>query len=105
MPAPPPPQRKRKRKRRRDRRPSHDERQILDWADDHFRRTGDWPRKTSGIVRAVLGETWNAVHLALYWGRRGLPGGTSLAQLLAEKRGYRNHLALPPFTEEKILAW
>ena len=32
---------------------------------------------------------------ALDLGLRGLPGGSSLAQLLAEKRGVRNMMALP----------
>src|SRR5436309_357023 len=38
-------------------------------------------------------------------GLRGLPGGSSLARLLAERRGVRNHLALPKMTIAGILAW
>jgi hypothetical protein len=34
-----------------------------------------------------------------------LPGGSSLPQVLAQKRGVRNHLALPPFRIKEILAW
>src|SRR5207253_2267884 len=34
-----------------------------------------------------------------------LKGVTSLARLLAERRGKRNHLHLPPLSYKKILAW
>src|SRR5262249_6645494 len=36
---------------------------------------------------------------------QGLTGGSSLAQLLAERRGVRNHLRLPRLTVEQIAAW
>jgi hypothetical protein len=35
---------------------------------------------------APLKETWNAVNLALYHGRRGLPAGDSLSRLLDRHR-------------------
>jgi hypothetical protein len=57
--------------------------QILAWADDHLRRTGRYPTAESGPVWGAPGETWKAVHLALAQGLRGLPGGSSLARLLA----------------------
>jgi hypothetical protein len=34
-----------------------------------------------------------------------LPGGSSLPQLLAQKRGVRNHRALPPFRIKDTLTW
>jgi hypothetical protein len=37
-------------------------------------------------VLGAPGETWAIVAGALFKGRRGLPGGSSLAKLLAEKR-------------------
>src|SRR5436190_22672706 len=43
--------------------------------------------KTSGPVTETLQETWCGVNLALRRGGRGLPGGTTLAQLLLDKRG------------------
>lgn len=79
--------------------------QILGWADAHHARTGKWPTAGSGRVAGVSGETWSAVAAALETGCRGLPDGGSLAKLLAEHRGVRNHMALPPFTVEQILAW
>lgn len=79
--------------------------QIVAWADAHHARTGKWPTAGSGRVEDVNGETWSAVAAALETGCRGLPGGDSLAKLLAEHRGVRNHMALPPFTVEQILAW
>jgi hypothetical protein len=78
---------------------------ILAWADDHFRRTGDWPNQDSGPVLAAPGETWKAIHLALHRGTRGLAAGVTLAQLLARERGVRNKKDLPDLTEDGILAW
>jgi len=43
--------------------------------------------------------------MALLKGSRGLPGGSSLAQLLAEERGVRNRKRLPKLTVELILEW
>jgi hypothetical protein len=60
---------------------------ILSWADDHFRRTGRWPTRRDGPVRAAPGETWEAMHSALAVGRRGLPRGSSLKGLLTHRRG------------------
>ena len=45
------------------------------------------------------------MHTALHKGQRGLPGGSTLARLLAEHRGVRNHLRLPPLKVRQILAW
>ncbi len=78
---------------------------ILAWADAHQSRTGAWPTATSGRIRTAPGETWKAVNAALREGGRGLAGGSSLAQLLAEHRGVPNRADLPPFSVEQILAW
>jgi hypothetical protein len=79
--------------------------QILAWADAFHKRTGRWPTARSGPIPGAGGETWLAVHEALYEGLRGLPGGSSLARLLEQHRGVRNIHALPPPTERKILRW
>jgi hypothetical protein len=79
--------------------------QILSWADAHHERTGTWPKRTSGPIADASGETWAAVEAALEAGNRGLPGGSSLAQLLQERRGVRNRARLPRLTTKKILAW
>jgi hypothetical protein len=79
--------------------------QILAWADAHHQRTGNWPGSYSGPVRDAQGENWTALNQALATGVRGLPGGTSLASLLAEHRGKRKRTAPPPLTEEQILRW
>ena len=50
-------------------------------------------------------ETWSAINNALFQGLRGLPGGNSLAKLLEEERGIRNHGNLPELTIDQILAW
>jgi hypothetical protein len=57
--------------------------QILTWADEHYRRTGRWPNRRNH-VRRVPGATWGAINHALCDGYHGLPGGTSLRQLLVK---------------------
>jgi hypothetical protein len=79
--------------------------QILAWADAHRERTGQWPTLLSGPILEAPGETWHAVHAALSNGKRGLPGGSSLARLLAAERGVRNIHDLSDLTGEQILRW
>ena len=55
---------------------------ILNWAKAHHAATGQWPKPISGTVCDSPSNTWNAVQQALYKGLRGLPGGTSLPELL-----------------------
>jgi hypothetical protein len=78
---------------------------ILAWADEHRRRTGKWPNTVTGAVHGAPGETWSGIDTALKLGRRGLPGGSTLLQLLAEKRGVRNPRRLPPLTHDQIIRW
>jgi hypothetical protein len=80
--------------------------QILAWCDAHYARTGSWPR-TSTADRTELPPELNLrkVDNALRLGLRTLPGGSSLAQLLAEHRGVRNRQDLPPLTRDAVLAW
>lgn len=79
--------------------------QILVWADAHHERTGRWPATESGSIAEAPSETWCAVNAALQNGGRGLPGGSSLARMLATHRGRRNHQALPKLRPKRILAW
>jgi hypothetical protein len=58
--------------------------QILRWADAHHCATGRWPTVRSGPVQDVPGESWQNIDRSLEQGRRGLPGGTTLARLLNE---------------------
>ena len=46
---------------------------------------------------------WHSVDMALRYGKRGLPGGSSLFQLLARCRGLSR--ARPRFTVAQTLAW
>jgi hypothetical protein len=78
---------------------------VLAWARAHHDRTGAWPSGNSGSIPDAPGETWKGVDLALRWGYRGLPGGISLAQLLARKLGVRNRTNLPPLTTAQIVTW
>ncbi|QEL18611.1 hypothetical protein [Limnoglobus roseus] len=79
--------------------------QILTWADAHHTRSGEWPIYSAGSIPAVKGETWSAVDHSLRIGRRGLPGGSSLAQLLEAQRGVRNVQAVPDLTVRQVLGW
>jgi hypothetical protein len=81
------------------------EAQILAWADDHQRRTGDYPKHLDGPILCAPGESWMATELALVRGLRGLPGGDSLAKLLARCRGKRNKSALPSLMVQEIKSW
>src|SRR5262249_4887644 len=83
----------------------HSEEQILAWADAFHERTGRWPTASHGAIDDEPGETWCAVNAALGTGHRGLPGGSSLARLLIEKRGRRSVGHAPPLTIPQILAW
>ena len=79
--------------------------QVLEWADAYHRGTGRWPHEDSGSVDDAPGETWNAVEAALRNGSRGFPGGSSIARLLAKRRGVRNCQNLPRLIIPQILAW
>jgi hypothetical protein len=79
--------------------------QILAWADAYLAREGRWPRIRSGPVAEAPEETWKQIHEALRQGSRGLPGGSSLARLLAKHRGVPNAKALPRWPPAQILAW
>ncbi len=81
------------------------EKRILKWADDHFNRTGRWPVTLSGRLREVPNEDWAAIDMALRDGRRGLPGGSSLARLLDEHRRRAIGARAPRLTAKQIMAW
>jgi hypothetical protein len=86
-------------------RPRLTEQQILAWADAFHARTGHWPRADVAPIAEAPGETWCAVDDSLRAGLRGLQGGSSLAKLLATRRGVRHPKQLPRLTVGRILAW
>ena len=79
--------------------------QILAWADIYYEETGKWPVGDGGHIRQTVDDTWESVDRALLLGFRSLPRGGSLARLLAQHRGRRNHKALPKYTIRHILEW
>jgi phage-related protein len=79
--------------------------QIKTWAEAHKTRTGRWPTVHSGRIQDAPGESWAAVHGALDSGLRGLPGGDSLARLLARECGRRNLADVPRLTLAGIRRW
>jgi hypothetical protein len=78
---------------------------VLAWADAHKGRAGRWPTADSGPVACAPGQTWGAVNRALMRGSRGLPGGSSLARLLAQRRGKPQRAWAPELREGQVLAW
>ncbi len=78
--------------------------QILAWADEVYARTGKYPTNKSDRV-AGTEETWKRLDDALKKGLRGLPSGSSLAKLLKEHRGKRNHMDLAPIAIPQVLDW
>ncbi|MFL5241022.1 MAG: DEAD/DEAH box helicase family protein [Gemmataceae bacterium] len=73
---------------------------ICERAKFHRARTGNWPNSKSGKLLNASGETWANINARLHQGGRGLPGGSSLIQLLEKSFGVRNTLNLPRITEE-----
>ena len=71
--------------------------QILQWADAHHRRSGQWPTFASGSIVDAPNETWARINGALKLGRRGLAGGSSLTRLLAHGAGCGTSLACLPY--------
>jgi hypothetical protein len=78
---------------------------ILKWADEHFARTGKWPIVLSGRIHKHPQETWAAINEALRHGRRGLPGQSTLTQLLTEQRGVKYNPFVAQLSVRQILAW
>ncbi|MCH8823557.1 MAG: hypothetical protein IH984_08630 [Planctomycetes bacterium] len=80
--------------------------QILQWADAHNIRTGKWPISRSGPIYEQPERTWEAINSALAKGGCNLPGGDSLAQVLARRRGVKfTRRSWPELTRAQILKW
>lgn len=79
--------------------------EIVIWARSHFQLTGRFPTRSSGPAALANGETWESIDLALRKGGRGLPGGSSLAKLLAKQLGVRNRTNRPKLRVKDILTW
>jgi hypothetical protein len=78
--------------------------QVLAWADAYHGRTGEWPTARSGPVPEAPGCTWAGLNRALQVGRRGLPGGDSLARLLRRERGVPDRRGRPTRLDRRRLA-
>jgi hypothetical protein len=78
---------------------------ILAWSQAQHAATGCWPHSRSGAVAGIPDETWSRVDAALREGCRGLPGGSSLAQLLRTKFFPNQRRGWRPLTLEQVRAW
>jgi len=79
--------------------------QILEWADEHFKRTGKWPAARSGKIHGLTTETWKSIDSALKKGGRGLSRGSSLSKLMTAHSGRRPHRDIQRLTLPEILRW
>jgi hypothetical protein len=83
--------------------------QILAWADAYRAEYGAWPTvgplTITGPVPGARDESWRMINHALAFGLRGLPGDSSLAELLAEHRGAPAPDMGPGGLARKIWAW
>ncbi len=68
------------------------------------REPGDGLPALSGRCLEAPGEHWASLISAIREGHRGLPGGTTFAQLLIKLRGYRSKGYAPPLSIPQILA-
>jgi hypothetical protein len=78
--------------------------QLVAWAVAHRKRTGAWPTENSGPIEGMHGEDWGNINQALRVGDRGLPGGDTLACLMARRLDIRNRASIPRLTVRQILA-
>jgi hypothetical protein len=88
----------------RKKRPGLTVKQILEWADSHHMRTGEWPTRDSGPVLDAPDIAWGTIEKRLRRGDDTLPGGSSLAMLLKEARGVWDG-GKPRLTTKLILKW
>jgi hypothetical protein len=79
--------------------------QVLQWADEHHRRTGRWPGRESGRVRGGPDVTWNTVDRRLRSGSSRMQRGGSLAGLIREHRGVWDSRGNHPLSPELVLQW
>jgi hypothetical protein len=79
--------------------------QILAWADAYHAKHGAWPVSVSGQVEGVRRLAWGTINHLLMHGGRGLPGGSSLADLLADRRGVHVRWRRGLLSVAQILAW
>jgi hypothetical protein len=80
-------------------------RKIHAWACAHRETTGLPPDAYAGAVRGVPDERWSSIDSALRYGRRGLPGGSSLTALLGRSIDPAAKGKRPDLTVDQVLAW
>jgi hypothetical protein len=78
---------------------------YLEWYRRLSKAAGQWPTRRSGAVHGAPGETWQDFDRALIRGLRGVPSGSSLAQLLAARRGVRHPVDLPTLSPKQVRDW
>jgi superfamily II DNA or RNA helicase len=76
---------------------------ILSWCDCFFERQSRWPKSSDGEIPGTP-YSWLTVDNKLRTGWAQHKRGSSLPQLLHEKRGYRHRHKLPPLTRKRIIA-
>ncbi len=79
--------------------------QILAWAEEHRKTSGQWPDAESGVIVSAERTTRANVDRGLKQGLFGLPGGISLALLLAKLLGRTHASQQCDPSKDPILAW
>jgi group I intron endonuclease len=75
---------------------------IWEAAKSWYNHNGEWPsERTKGKIPELPNENWSILDHALVRGLRGLPGGSSLPQLLAS-RGISNRCSKKDLTEDQV---
>ena len=78
---------------------------ILELADKHYERTGRYPIPGDNRVLDDPRENWGTIEQSIQLGRRGLPGGWTLRQLLHKYRRRKTRIKCPDVTVAKIARW
>ena len=73
-------------------------RKIIGWANAHYVRKGKWPTYRSGKVVEAPELDWSSIDGCLEFGGFGVPGGSSLAHLLAKHRDLESGRQAPPLS-------
>ena len=79
--------------------------QILGWADAYHAANGRWPIAAPIAVAEAPDESWDRIDRALRRGARALSSGSSLARLLAARRGVCDPKRHPRLRINTILGW
>ena len=80
-------------------------RQLLEWADLHHMRTGEWPHRETGRLPEAPALTWGTIDRRLRQGELDSRHPASLVELLRQHRGVWDSRGKSRLTIKLILKW